>query len=129
MCTARSGSARKFLARAAVARSNAAESGPPLKATTRPLASGGTHASSAACKAAEGLTAPVQAVDSTFAKRTEAAQARLPRIQQLRDRFVAQLDQVLHDALLHRFRHELRIAMRPAMRFLQHFIDQPKFVE
>jgi hypothetical protein len=55
MCTARSGSARKPSPSAAVARSNAAESGPPLKATTKPQTSAGTEASSAACKTADKL--------------------------------------------------------------------------
>ena len=58
-----------------------------------------------------------------LAERAECAQARLARIEQLCDRLVAHFGQVFDDALLHRFRHQLRIAMRSAVRFLQDLID------
>src|ERR1700735_2824782 len=123
MCTARSGRPRNPSPRAAAARSSPGESGPPLHPTTSPLTSAGTEASSAACKAAGILTAPSSRL-LTLAERAEVAQARLAGIEQLCNRLIAQFRQVFDDALFHRFGHQLRIPLRPAMRFLEHFIDQ-----
>src|SRR3984885_5134048 len=117
-CTARSGKPRKFVPKDAAAASRLAESAPPLKATTKPVAPAGAWASRAARSRV--LSVP---------ERTESAQTRLPRIEQLRHRLIAQIPQGLEYALLDRFRHGLRIAMRAAVRLLQDFVHQPELLE
>src|ERR1700733_6074858 len=51
-CTARNGKPRKLAPKDAAAASRLAESAPPLKATTSPVAPAGTWASRAACREA-----------------------------------------------------------------------------
>src|SRR5271170_8001289 len=120
MCTARSGSARKSCPSDAAAASREAESAPPLKPTTRPLTSAGAWAFKTACSdAAEKL------IRLCVVVRAEAAQAGLPRIEQLRHGLIAQFGQMFDQTLLQAFGHQLRIPVRATMRFLQHFIHQP----
>src|ERR1700720_1244973 len=121
MCTARTRRPGKSAPKTAAAANKPAESAPPLKATTSPVAPAGVWASRTARReAAEKLS---------FAEHTESAQARLPRIEQLRHRLIAEFSQILDHALLDGLRHALRVAMRAAVRLLQSLVDQAELLE
>src|SRR6266404_8120669 len=128
MCTARTRRPRNVASKAAAAAARPAESAPPLKATTSPVAPAGIWASRAARReAAEklmGYAASLRvAPQLRLSERAECAQARLPRIEQLRDRLIAQFGEVLDHDLIDDFRHGLWVAMSAAMRLFQHFVD------
>src|SRR5882762_3258458 len=136
MWTARTRRPRTPKSRAEAAANKPAESAPPLNATTSPVAPAGVWASRTARReAAEKLmgcasslrVAPCVLLRLT--ERAECAQARLPRIEQLRHRLIAELRQILDHALLDHLRHGLRVAMRAAVRLFQHLIDQPELLE
>ncbi len=138
MCTARNFRPPESARDAAAAASRAAESAPPLKATISPVAPAGTWASRTARRVAaeklmgvyvsysveRGVLSVAPSIPLRVPEYTEGAQARLARVQQLRDRLIAKLRQRLEHALLDGFRHGLGIAMRAAMRLLQDFVDQ-----
>src|ERR1700688_2415289 len=63
------------------------------------------------------------------AESTEAAQPRLPRVEQLRHRLITQFGQMFDHALLDDLGHALWIAMRSAVRLLQDFVDQAELLE
>src|SRR6266404_8005201 len=128
MCTARTRRPWNVASKAAAAAARPAESAPPLKATTRPVAPAGIWASRTARReAAEKLMGCAPSL--RLSERAECAQARLPRIEQLRDRLIAQFGEVLDHALLDDFPHGLWVAMRAAMRLFQHFVDQAEPLE
>src|SRR5579863_8261400 len=133
MCTARSGRPRKADPKPETAISKLAESAPPLKATTSPVAPAGTCASRTAPRqAAEKVM--WEALVSRFGslrvpERAESAQASLPRVEQLSDRLISQFGQMLQHALLDDLRHALRIAMRAPVRLLQDLVDQTQLLE
>src|SRR5713226_2168348 len=98
MCTARTRRPRKVASRTEAAANKPAESAPPLKATASPVAPAGIWASRTARReAAEKL---IEWGALCVPVRTESAQARLPRIEQLRHRLIAEFSQILDHALL-----------------------------
>src|SRR5882724_7574597 len=98
MWTARTRRPRTPRSRAEAAANKLAESAPPLNATASPVAPAGAWASRTARReAAEKL---INWVALCVPERTEAAQARLPRVEQLRHRLIAELGQILDHALL-----------------------------